>query len=154
MSEDIRFRNADRLSGSVDERPVEALHSASTPVLVVEDLVMIARLLRNLLRRIGLENVDDAPSGRIALEKMRAKNYALVITDCNMPGMSGYELLREIRSDPRLEMTAVLMVTADPAVVRFVTETDVTQYLIKPFSGDMLTTKITGLLCRTPPIAP
>ena len=138
----------------MDERPAKALHGASTPILVVEDLVMIARLLRNLLRRIGLENVDDAPSGRIALEKMRAKNYALVITDCNMPGMSGSELLREIRSDPRLEMTAVLMVTADPTVGRFIEETSLTQYLIKPFSADMLTTKITGLLYGTPSIAP
>ena len=136
------------LSGSVD-RPAGALPNTLTPVLVVEDLAMIVRLLRNLLRRVGLENVDDASGARIALEKMRAKNYALVITDCNMPGMSGYELLTEIRSDPRLQMMAVLVVTADPSVARFITETGLTQYLIKPFSAEMLKAKITGLLSRS-----
>src|SRR5262245_66170348 len=95
MSQHVR-----NLSGSVD-RPPDALPNTLTPVLVVEDLAIIVRLLRNLLRRIGLENVDDAAGARIALEKMRAKNYALVITDCNMPGMSGDELLREIRSEER-----------------------------------------------------
>ena len=137
------------MNHSVNQASADALADSSTPVLVVEDLVMITRLLRNLLRRIGLENVDDALGARVALEKMRAKNYALVITDCNMPGMSGYDLLKEIRSDPRFETTAVLMITADPSVVRFITETDLTQYLIKPFSADMLKAKVLGLLSRT-----
>ena len=137
------------MSHSVDQAPADAFAHSSTPVLLVEDLAMIVRLLRNLLRRVGLENVDDAPGGRIALEKMRAKNYALVITDCNMPGMSGYDLLKEIRSDPHLETTAVLMITADPSVVRSISETDLTQYLIKPFSAEMLKAKIMGLLSRT-----
>ena len=132
--------------GSVDQRPADALSNRSTPVLVVENVGTMVSVLRNLLHKIGLDNVDDAPGAEMALEKMREKGYGLVIMDGNMPGMSGYELLREIRLDPRLEMTAVLMMTADPNVVRFIRETDLTQYLIKPFSADMLKAKIQQLL--------
>jgi two-component system chemotaxis response regulator CheY len=106
----------------------------------------MARILRNLLQQIGVPNVDDAPGARVALEMMRKKHYELLITDCNMPGMSGYELLREVRTDPHLEMTAVLLMTADPSVMRFIKETDLTQYLIKPFSAETLKAKLQSLL--------
>ena len=133
--------------------PADALRNRSTPVLLVEDAGPMVGILRNLLHKIGLDNVDDAPGAEMALERMRERNYGLVIMDGNMPGMSGYELLREIRRDPRLEMTAVLMMTADPNVVRFIRETDLTQYLVRPFSADMLKAKISGLLARTGPAA-
>jgi len=106
----------------------------------------MVRILRNLLQRIGFADVDDAPGARIALEMLRKKRYGLLITDYNMAGMSGYELLREVRTDPRLEMTAVLLMTADPSVTNLVKETEITQCLIKPFSAKMLKAKIQGLL--------
>jgi two-component system chemotaxis response regulator CheY len=139
--------------GSVDQGPADALPDRSTPILVVDDLGSMVRILRNLLHKLGLHNVDDAAGAEMALEKMREKSYGLVIIESNMLGMSGYELLREIRLDPRLEMTAVLVMTSDPNVVRFIRETDLTQYLIKPFSADMLKVKIAGLLSRTAPAA-
>ena len=132
-------------------RTVSVAANLSTPILVVEDFSTMVRILRNLLKQIGLENVDDAADGRIALAKMREKSYELVITDCNMAAMSGYELLREIRTDPRLELTAILMMTADPNIARLVKETDITQYLIKPFSAETLKVKIDGLLAHRSP---
>jgi two-component system, chemotaxis family, chemotaxis protein CheY len=117
---------------------------------VVEDFSTMVRILRNLLRQIGLHDVDDAPGGSIALLMMRKRRYELLIVDCNMPGMSGYELLREVRNDPSVKLTPVLLMTADPSVGRFVTETDLTQYLIKPFSAEMLKVKIQNLLSPHP----
>lgn len=133
----------DRLSE--DRAPDAAVANRATPILVVEDFSSMVRILRTLLSRIGLDNVDSAIDGRAAIERMRYKKYELVITDCNMPGMSGYKLLREIRTDPRWEMTPVLLMSADPNVVRFIRETDLTQYLVKPFDAEQLSAKIQGL---------
>ena len=106
----------------------------------------MVRVLRSLLGRIGLRDVEDASDARAALEMMRTLHYDLLITDYNMAGMNGYDLLREVRTDPRLEMTPVLLMTADPSVTRFIKETDLTQCLIKPFSAEMLKAKIQHLL--------
>jgi DNA-binding response OmpR family regulator len=68
-----------------------------------------------------------------------------------MTGMSGYELLREVRTDPHLEMTPVLLMTADPGVIALIRETDLTQYLVKPFSAGVLKAKLQGLLASVSP---
>ncbi|MEM7570972.1 MAG: response regulator, partial [Pseudomonadota bacterium] len=65
--------------------------SASTPILVVDDYKTMLRILRNLLKQLGLDNVDEATDGTMALSKMRSKNYGLVISDWNMEPMTGYE---------------------------------------------------------------
>jgi two-component system, chemotaxis family, chemotaxis protein CheY len=65
----------------------------STPVLVVDDYQTMVRILRNLLKQIGFNDVDDASDGQAALEKLRSKKYGLVISDWNMAPMTGYELL-------------------------------------------------------------
>ena len=72
----------------------------SMPILVVDDYNTMIRIIRNLLKQLGFENVDDATDGSSALAKMRAKPYGLVISDWNMSPMTGYDLLREIRADP------------------------------------------------------
>jgi two-component system chemotaxis response regulator CheY len=119
---------------------------SSMPVLVVDDSDTMFRIVRKLLNQIGLENVDHATDGQVALTKMHEKSYRLVVTDCNMQPMSGYELLREIRTDSRLTTTSILLMTADSGVARLVEETDTTQYLMKPFSAQALKSKIDGLL--------
>ena len=70
------------------------------PILVVDDYSTMIRIIRNLLRQLGFEDVDDAPDGSIALSKMHIKRYGLVISDWNMEPMTGYELLKQVRSDP------------------------------------------------------
>src|SRR6478736_5500556 len=74
----------------------------SMPILVVDDYNTMIRIIRNLLKQLGFENVDDASDGSSALAKMQGKKYGLVISDWNMEPMTGYDLLREVRADPNL----------------------------------------------------
>src|SRR5882757_3320886 len=72
----------------------------SMSVLVVDDYNTMIRIIRNLLKQLGFQNIDDASDGSAALNKMRGKKYGLVISDWNMEPMTGYDLLREVRADP------------------------------------------------------
>src|SRR5919204_1573165 len=85
----------------------------SMSVLVVDDYSTMIRIIRNLLKQLGFENIDDASDGSAALNKMRNKKYGLVISDWNMEPMTGYDLLKEVRGDPNLAMTPFIMVTAE-----------------------------------------
>src|ERR1700704_6962742 len=82
----------------------------SMPILVVDDYNTMIRIIRNLLRQLGFSDVDDAPDGSAALSKMQSKHYGLVISDWNMEPMTGFDLLREVRSDPALGNTTFIMV--------------------------------------------
>ena len=84
----------------------------SMPILVVDDYNTMIRIIRNLLKQLGFENIDDASDGSAALDKMRGKKYGLVISDWNMEPMNGYDLLREVRADPNLATTPFIMITA------------------------------------------
>src|SRR4029077_6941995 len=81
----------------------------SMPVLVVDDYNTMIRIIRNLLKQLGFEDVDDASDGSAALVKMRDKRYGLVISDWNMEPMTGYELLKQMRADPHLNTTPFFM---------------------------------------------
>src|ERR1700759_1728844 len=85
----------------------------SMPILVVDDYNTMIRIIRNLLRQLGFQDVDDAPDGSVALSKMRSKRYGLIISDWNMEPMTGYELLKKVRSSPDLSATPFIMVTAE-----------------------------------------
>jgi two-component system chemotaxis response regulator CheY len=116
----------------------------SMPILVVDDYNTMIRIIRNLLRQLGFENVDDAPDGSVALAKMHDKHYSLVISDWNMEPMSGYELLKRIRSDPQLTATPFIMVTAESKTENVIAakQAGVSNYIVKPFNADTLRTKI------------
>ena len=83
------------------------------PILVVDDYQTMVRIIRNLLKQLGFEDVDDANDGTAALAKLKDKKYGLVISDWNMEPMTGYELLRHVRSDENLRVTPFIMVTAE-----------------------------------------
>ena len=85
----------------------------SMPILVVDDYNTMIRIIRNLLKQLGFENVDDASDGSSALAKMQGKKYGLVISDWNMEPMTGYDLLREVRASPELSQTPFIMITAE-----------------------------------------
>src|ERR1041384_7105930 len=85
----------------------------SMPILVVDDYNTMIRIIRNLLKQLGFEDIDDANDGSAALTKLRGKRYGLVISDWNMEPMTGYELLKEVRGDPGLSKTPFIMVTAE-----------------------------------------
>jgi two-component system chemotaxis response regulator CheY len=116
----------------------------SMPVLVVDDYNTMVRIIRNLLRQLGFEDIDDASDGSAALEKMRTRKYGLVISDWNMEPMTGYVLLQEVRADPELSATPFIMVTAESKTENVIAakKAGVSNYIVKPFNAQTLRTKI------------
>ena len=116
----------------------------SMPILVVDDYNTMIRIIRNLLKQIGFEDIDDATDGSAALAKLRGKKYGLVISDWNMEPMTGYELLKEVRSDPSLSTTPFIMVTAESKTENVIAakKAGVSNYIVKPFNAQTLKTKI------------
>ena len=116
----------------------------SMPILVVDDYNTMIRIIRNLLRQLGFEDVDDARDGSVALAKMRDKRYSLIISDWNMEPMTGYELLKQVRADPSLSATPFIMVTAESKTENVIAakQAGVNNYIVKPFNADTLKSKI------------
>src|SRR5437879_9814668 len=83
------------------------------PVLIVDDYNTLVRIIRNLLRQLGFEHIDDASDGSSALVKMEQRKYGLVISDWNMAPMTGYDLLQKVRANPEMSETPFIMVTAE-----------------------------------------
>ena len=120
----------------------------SMPILVVDDYATMIRIIRNLLKQLGFENVDDATDGSAALAKMQAKKYGLVISDWNMEPMTGYELLREVRADEILKPTPFIMVTAESKTENVIAakKAGVNNYIVKPFNAQTLKAKVASVL--------
>ena len=116
----------------------------SMPVLVVDDYNTMVRIIRNLLRQLGFEHIDDASDGSAALEKMRQRKYGLVISDWNMEPMTGYDLLRQMRADPELGRTPFIMDTAESKTENVIAakKAGVSNYIVKPFNAQTLKNKI------------
>jgi len=116
----------------------------SIPVLVVDDYNTMVRIIRNLLRQLGFEHIDDASDGSAALEKLRQRKYGLVISDWNMEPMTGYDLLKKMRADPELGRTPFIMVTAESKTENVIAakKAGVSNYIVKPFNAQTLKTKI------------
>jgi two-component system chemotaxis response regulator CheY len=116
----------------------------STPVLIVDDYNTMIRIIRNLLRQLGFEHIDEANDGTMALAKMRTRTYGLVISDWNMEPMTGYDLLQEVRSDPSLADVPFIMVTAESKTENVIAakKAGVSNYIVKPFNAQTLKNKI------------
>ena len=114
------------------------------PILVVDDYSTMIRIIRNLLKQLGFENVDEASDGSAALAKLQTKRYGLVISDWNMEPMTGYELLKQVRSDPSISATPFIMVTAESKTENVIAakQAGVNNYIVKPFNAATLKTKI------------
>jgi two-component system chemotaxis response regulator CheY len=113
-------------------------------LLVVDDFRTMRRVLRSLLREMGLDDVDEAGDGAAALERLRAEPADLVITDIEMPTLNGFELLSAIKRDERLKHLPVLMLAAEARkddIVRCV-QAGAAGYLVKPFSRETLEEKL------------
>ena len=116
----------------------------SMPILVVDDYKTMIRIIRNLLKQLGFNDVDEAADGTEALAKAKAKKYGLIISDWNMEPMTGYELLKEIRSDEHLARTPFIMVTAESKTENVIAakKAGVNNYIVKPFNAAKLKSKI------------
>jgi two-component system chemotaxis response regulator CheY len=112
--------------------------------LVVDDFSTMRRIVRNLLKELGFNNVEEAEDGAAALAKLRGGHFDFVVSDWNMPNMTGLELLKEIRADANLKQLPVLMVTAEAKKENIVAaaQAGASGYVVKPFTAATLEEKL------------
>jgi two-component system, chemotaxis family, chemotaxis protein CheY len=117
-------------------------------VLVVDDYKTMVRIIRNLLKQLDFNNVDEAADGSAALRKLRDGDFGLVISDWNMEPMTGIQLLKEVRADDKLKELPFIMVTAESKTENVVAakEAGVNNYIVKPFNAATLKSKLVGVL--------
>ena len=120
----------------------------SMQILIVDDYKTMLRIVRNLLNQLGFNNVDEATDGSTALQKLRERNFGLVISDWNMEPMTGLQLLKEVRADMKLKGTPFIMVTAESKTENVVAakEAGVNNYIVKPFNAATLKQKISSVI--------
>lgn len=118
--------------------------NTSMRILIVDDFATMRRIVRNILKQLGYTNAEDADDGTSALALLKSEKFDFVITDWNMPKMTGLDLLKSIRSDPNLKDIPVLMVTAEALQENIVAaaKAGVNDYVVKPFDAQTLKGKI------------
>ncbi len=122
-------------------------------VLVVDDFPTMRRIVKNLLKQLGFENIDEAEDGVAALSKLKGGGFGLVISDWNMPNMEGIDLLRAVRSEPPpLKDVPFLMVTAEAEKEKVIEaiKAGVDNYVVKPFTAEVLKEKLEKIAERKP----
>jgi len=119
-------------------------------VLIVDDFSTMRRIIKNLLRDLGFNNTTEADDGNTALPVLKTGKIDFLITDWNMPGMSGIDLLRTVRGDESLASLPVLLVTAEQKREQIVeaAEAGVNGYIVKPFTAETLKEKIDKIFER------
>ncbi len=119
-------------------------------VLVVDDFSTMRRIVKNLLRDLGFTNIQEADDGSTALPMLKEGDFDFVVTDWNMPGMQGIDLLKAIRADSNLAHIPVLMVTAEAKKEQIVmaAQAGVNGYIVKPFTAATLKTKLDKIFER------
>jgi two-component system chemotaxis response regulator CheY len=119
-------------------------------ILIVDDFSTMRRIIKNLLRDLGYTNTAEADDGKSALPMLQAGNFDFLITDWNMPGMTGIELLKHVRADAKLKTMPVLMVTAEAKRDQIVeaAQAGVNGYVVKPFTAAALKEKIERIFER------
>lgn len=123
-------------------------------VLVVDDMSTMRRIIKNVLKQIGYTSVEEAPDGKEALKKLKGGGFGLVVTDWNMPVMTGLELLKVIRADAELKILPVLMVTAEAQKENIIEaiQAGVSNYVVKPFTAEALLEKLTKVFAKKIPV--
>lgn len=119
-------------------------------ILIVDDFSTMRRIVKNLLRDLGFNNCQEADDGNTALPMLKNGDFDFVVTDWNMPGMQGIDLLRAVRADEKLCKTPVLMVTAEAKREQIVAaaQAGVNGYVVKPFTAATLKEKIEKIFER------
>ncbi|NSL55345.1 chemotaxis protein CheY [Uliginosibacterium sp. IMCC34675] len=112
--------------------------------LVVDDFSTMRRIVRNLLKELGYTNVDEAEDGVVAMQKLTAGGFDFVVTDWNMPNMTGIELLKAIRANAQLSHLPVLMITAEAKKENIIeaAQAGASGYIVKPFTAATLSEKL------------
>jgi len=116
-------------------------------ILVVDDFATMRRIIKNILKQLGYTNVDEADDGVSALSRLKTGRFDFVVTDWNMPNMSGLDLIKAIRADANLKGIPILMVTAEARKENIIeaVKAGVNNYVVKPFTADVLKDKISKI---------
>jgi len=117
-------------------------------ILIVDDFATMRKVIRNLLKQIGYENIVEGDDGVNALKILRSQKIDLIVSDWNMPNMTGLELLKTVRADEELKATPFLMVTAEALQDNVIAavKAGVSNYIVKPFTAEVLNEKIQKIL--------
>jgi two-component system chemotaxis response regulator CheY len=128
----------------------EVVLNKNMKILVVDDFSTMRRIIKNLLKDLGFANIQEADDGNTALPMLQQGDFDFVVTDWNMPGMQGIDLLRAIRADANLKHIPVLMVTAEAKKEQIVAaaQAGVNGYVIKPFTAATLKEKLAKIFER------
>lgn len=113
-------------------------------ILVVDDMVTMRRIVKNILRQLGFSNIDEAENGREALQKLRSDTFGCVVSDWNMPVMTGIDMLRAIKADEKLKAIPVLIVTGKAQQSNLVeaVQAGASNYIVKPFTVETMQEKL------------
>ena len=132
------------------------MQKADMQVLVVEDREVMLKIIGRLMQELGFPNVDHAINGIAALECMRNKSYDLILSDWNMDGMTGFQLLKRVRSLPRTAKIPFILITAEakPENILAAKKAGANGYLLKPFKLDALETMLNAVLSNAEFLAP
>jgi two-component system chemotaxis response regulator CheY len=129
---------------------MEAALNKNMKILIVDDFSTMRRIIKNLLRDLGFTNTQEADDGNSALPMLKATDFDFLITDWNMPGMTGIDLLKAVRADDKLKSLPVLMVTAEAKREQIIeaAQAGVNGYVVKPFTAQALKEKIEKIFER------
>ena len=123
------------------------MSDSNTRFLVVDDFSTMRRIVRNLLKELGYTNADEAEDGAVALARLKSEKFDFVVSDWNMPNMTGIELLKSIRAEPSLKDLPVLMITAEARKENIIeaAQNGANGYIVKPFTAATLDEKLSKI---------
>jgi two-component system chemotaxis response regulator CheY len=117
------------------------------PILIVDDYKTMLRIVRGLLNQLGFTNIDEATDGQMAWDMIQKKPYGLIVSDWNMEPMSGFELLKLVRTNEKTKPLPFIMVTAESKTENIIAakQAGVSNYIVKPFNGETLKQKLSAV---------
>ena len=120
------------------------------PIIIVDDFATMRRIVKTCLTQLGFSNIQEAEDGEVALRKLKAQEFKLIISDWNMPKMMGIDLLRAVRADDSLKDIPFLMVTAEGLKenVLEAVKCGVSNYIVKPFTAEGLQGKLEAIFAK------
>lgn len=124
------------------------MNEKNIKVLIVDDFATMRKVVRNLLKQVGYEDIVEAEDGVMALKTLKSQKVDVIVSDWNMPNMTGLELLKAVRADADLAKTPFLMVTAEALQDNVVAavKAGVSNYIVKPFTAEVLNEKIKKIM--------
>ncbi len=120
----------------------------SIKVLIVDDFATMRRILKNILKQLGFKNLLEADDGTTAYDVLESQDVDLIISDWNMPKMTGLELLKKVRASEKYSKTPFLMVTAEAQKQNVIeaVQAGVSNYVVKPFTAEAISEKLEKIL--------